>query len=160
MAPDKKIVRFIAAHHVLTLATCADGEPYCSNMFYAYMEAENLFVFTSDSATRHIRDVSHNAFVAGSIVLETKIVGKVQGLQLQGFMTRPAGRELKAAKIAYLKKFPYAAVMDLELWTLQPTFFKLTDNRLGFGKKITWQREPLGDFDALVGSLNKIGNNG
>jgi uncharacterized protein YhbP (UPF0306 family) len=40
----------------------------------------------------------------------------------------------------YIKEFPYAAVADLELWRLEADFMKLTDNTLGFGKKLIWQR--------------------
>mgnify|MGYP000112824588 len=32
---DPRIVRFIGRHHVLTLATVAGEQPYCSHAFYA-----------------------------------------------------------------------------------------------------------------------------
>lgn len=46
MMLDKKIVRFIERHHVLTLATrSADGTPYCANCFYTYDKERNLLIF-------------------------------------------------------------------------------------------------------------------
>ena len=42
----------------------------------------------------------------------------------------------KKAKKAYLKSFPYAALMKTTLWILNPRFIKMTHNRLGFGKKL------------------------
>jgi uncharacterized protein YhbP (UPF0306 family) len=30
---------------------------------------------------------------------------------------------------------------DLEIWMVAPTMMKLTDNTLGFGKKLIWQSE-------------------
>lgn len=146
MEPDKRIVAFIRKHHVLTLATAItreDGtaEPYCSNMFYAYMQSENLFVFTSSSQTRHVADALSNSLIAGSIVLESKVVGNLQGLQFQGRMIQPEGSEEAAARKAYLLKFPYAVAMPLDLWIIRPTFMKLTDNRLGFGKKLIWSAD-------------------
>ena len=46
---DPRIGKFIAKHHVLTLATAtADGEPYCCNVFYAYDKTSGAFIFTSD----------------------------------------------------------------------------------------------------------------
>ena len=69
------------------------------------------------------------------------IVGKVRGLQLRGTMARPEGEERRVARNAYLRRFPFAAVMDLELWIIRPVFFKYTDNRLGFGKKIIWEND-------------------
>ena len=38
-------------------------------------------------------------------------------------------------------RFPYAAAMDLEMWAIAPDYLKLTDNRLGFGKKTIWEAD-------------------
>ena len=133
-AINERFVRFLRRHHVLTLATVAEGLPYCSNAFYCYDKERNLIVFTSDPATRHAQEMERNPRVAASVVLETKIVGRVQGLQLCGTATRADER----AKRTYLKRFPYAALAELTLWAIEPDFMKLTDNTLGFGKKLIW----------------------
>ncbi|MFW6249085.1 MAG: pyridoxamine 5'-phosphate oxidase family protein [Bacteroidota bacterium] len=138
---DDRIVRFIDKHHVLNLATCKNSIPYCANCFYVYLREENMFVFSSDMDTRHAQEAIQNNIVAGSVVLETKKPGLIQGLQIQGRMERINEENKKKARKAYFKRFPYAQVMDVELWTLHVGFFKLTDNRLGFGKKIIWQDE-------------------
>lgn len=138
MPVDERIVKFIRKHHVMTIATVADGVPYCANLFYAYMADSNMFVFTSDAATRHYGEMLSGGTVAASVVLETRTVGNVQGLQLQGRATLAAGDMLERARSAYLKRFPYAVIADLTLWTFEPVFMKLTDNRLGFGKKLIW----------------------
>lgn len=137
--PEKRITAFIRKHHVLTLATSADGMPWCANMFYAYLAERNLFVFTSDDHTRHISDARRNERVAVSIVLESRIVGRLQGLQAEGVI-RPAGEDEADVRKAYLKRFPYAAVADLHLWVVEPSMMKLTDNTLGFGKKLIWKK--------------------
>ena len=41
---------------------------------------------------------------------------------------------------AYLKRFPYAAIAPLSLWVLKAHTLKHTDNTLGFGKKLLWNR--------------------
>lgn len=133
--PDERIVRFIRRHHVLTLATVEEGIPYCSNAFYCYDTQRNLFVFTSGSETRHGAEMERNPQIAASVVLETRIVGRVQGLQICG----AAEKADDAAQRAYLKRFPYAAMMELELWAVRPTYMKYTDNTLGFGKKLIWK---------------------
>ena len=130
----------IKEHHVMTLATCCDNEPYCCSLFYAYMENEGCFVFSSESATKHVRDLSHNMFAAANIALETEAVGKIQGVQIQGLVYRPKDDLAKAARKAYLRRFPYAALLSTAIWVLEPTWAKLTDNRLGFGKKETWKK--------------------
>ena len=138
---DKRIVTFINKHHVLTLATCSENEPWCANCFYVYLEELNLFVFTSDDSTKHIQDVLTHDLVAGSIVLETTVIGKIRGIQLQGKMWKPEKQLQKRVKTAYLKKFPVAMLMKTSLWVVEPSLLKFTDNRLGFGKKLIWRKK-------------------
>ncbi len=138
---DNKITDFIKKHHVLTLATSQNNEPYCANCFYAYLKKENLFVFSSDFETKHVKDVMINRKVAASIVLETKIPGKIRGLQITGEMYQPDEILKTQVQKKYFKRFPYAKIMKPNFWILKPNFFKLTDNRLGFGKKIIWKSE-------------------
>jgi uncharacterized protein YhbP (UPF0306 family) len=135
---DSKITRFFRKHHVLTVATTVGNEPYCANCFYVYLEEENALVFTTDSDTRHGKQFIKNPMVAGSVVLETMIIGKIRGIQFQGIVSEPEGVLLSKARWAYLKKFPPAALMDTHLWVVKLTFIKMTDNRLGFGKKLIW----------------------
>lgn len=137
----KEIKTFIKEHHVMTLATISEGLPYCSNLFYAFIPERHTFVFTSSLTTEHGKNMLQNSSVAASVVVETKVIGKVRGVQLRGIACRSAGNTLREAKMAYLKKFPYAVFADLELWELKVTFAKLTDNRLGFGKKIMWSSD-------------------
>ena len=101
---------------------------------YCYDAERNLLIFTSDMATRHAQQMARNPCVAASVVLETKVVGRVQGLQLCG----KAERADEAARRAYLKRFPYAVLAELTLWAIAPDFMKFTDNTLGFGKKLIW----------------------
>ena len=139
---DSKIVDFIEDHHVLTLATSKDNTPYCANCFYAYAPSQNALIFSSDVETKHIQDVLANNFVAGSIVLETKTIGKIQGIQLQGRLRKASdSKEEKEINKKYLKRFPYAILKETTLWILELSFIKMTDNRLGFGKKLVWEKE-------------------
>jgi len=141
--PDKRIVEFIGQHHVLTLATSFEEEPYCANCFYIYLEDTNQLVFTSDKETKHIKDSAHNIMVGGSIVLETKTIGLIRGLQFQGYVSELTDDDYKKARRAYLSKFPYAILKKTALWAIDITFMKFTDNRLGFGKKIIWKNHDL-----------------
>ena len=136
--PDQRIIQFIKKHHVLTLATSYVNIPYCANCFYVYSEEDNMLIFTSDFETKHIRDILNQNIVAGSIVLETNVIGKIQGVQLQGKISEATGDMLKKARSKYLKRFPVAMLMKTNLWTVELTFLKFTDNRLGFGKKLIW----------------------
>ena len=137
--PEKRVVDFINEHHVLTVATCIENNPWCANCFYVWLEDENCFVFTSDDATKHVQDVAVNPKVAGSVVLETSTVGKIRGIQFRGFMQIPENELASKAKFAYLKRFPFAVLMKTLLWVVHVDYIKMTDNRLGFGKKIVWE---------------------
>lgn len=139
MTIDERIVKFIKKHHVLTLATLAKGgeQPYVANCFYAYDAERNLFIFTSDTSTRHGAEMEQNPQVALCVVRETRIVGAIEGLQITG----RAERGDDEAKRRYIKRFPYAVVAPLTLWMVKPEMMKLTDNKLGFGKKLIWQSE-------------------
>jgi uncharacterized protein YhbP (UPF0306 family) len=137
---DKRIIEFIGEHHVLTLATSCDNKPYCAHCFYVFLEEKNMFIFTSDKSTKHIQDLGCQNHVAGAIALETKTVGKIRGLQLTGVVKELLNDEYKTAKHAYLKAFPFAILKKTELWGLEVEFFKMTDNRFGFGKKLLWEK--------------------
>lgn len=137
---DKRIVKFFHKHHVLTIATTIENEPWCANCFYVYSEEENCLVFTTDDDTRHGKEFEKNPLVAGSVVLETSVIGKIQGIQFQGIVSRPSEELHKKVKKTYLKRFPVAALMNTSLWIVSLNHIKMTDNRLGFGKKLTWER--------------------
>ncbi|MDR2912407.1 MAG: pyridoxamine 5'-phosphate oxidase family protein [Alistipes sp.] len=155
------IEKFVRKHHVMTLATVgSDGQPWCAHLFYAWMADERCFVFTTGDETRHGAQMIACPRVAAAIALETRIVGRVQGLQIEGEVKRvecnTSGEEAAlaaAARRAYLRRFPYAAAMPgLELWVLSPSLMKLSDNTLGFGKKLIWQKPPI-TKDLVIGGL-------
>jgi uncharacterized protein YhbP (UPF0306 family) len=133
----EKIEHFIKQHHVLSLATTFEGELSVCNLFYAYDKEEVCFVVASSDETTHIRHIQKNKNIAGSIVLETKSVGKIQGLQFRGEFSLLDDKRLKKL---YFKTFPYALAMNPKLWKIKLDYFKLTDNNLGFGKKLIWER--------------------
>lgn len=137
----ERITSFIKEHHVLTLATCVAGESWCSNCFYTFIEDDAALLFTSDSDTKHIAMALQNPNVAGSIVLETKIVGKIRGIQFTGELIKVENSEHSKYRLKYLKKFPFAIIINTDLWIIKLSKIKMTDNRLGFGKKLYWEAE-------------------
>lgn len=137
---DERIKKFFRKHHVLTIATSTDAGPWCANCFYVYLEEENALVFTTGPETRHGKEFLVNKHVAGSVVLETRIIGMIRGIQFRGIVSEPEGELAAKSKRAYLKRFPVAMLMDTHLWVVQLTYVKMTDNRLGFGKKLIWER--------------------
>ena len=137
---DKRIIKFLKKHHVLTISTSTGNTPWCASCFYVFLEDENALVFTSDLKTRHGQEFIKNPIVSGTVALETKIIGKIRGVQFSGIISEPSGRLLDTARSSYLKRFPVAMLMETRLWIVELTYIKFTDNRLGFGKKIIWEK--------------------
>ncbi len=132
----KKVISFLEKHHVLSLATYGeDGLSVC-NLFYVFDEQTVSFVIASSDKTLHVQNILKDNSIAGSVVLETKEIGKIQGLQFKGSFESLKDKNLKKL---YFKNFPYALALNPTLWQIKVEYFKLTDNRLGFGKKIIWQ---------------------
>lgn len=141
-AIDPRIVQFIRKHHLLTLATSTGNIPWTASCFYAWLDEEKAFVVTTDHATRHGREAFNNQYVAGSIAWETKLIGRIQGIQFSGTMIPCDQPVHKKAERAYMKRFPVARLMDTHLWIIVPDHIKMTHNQLGFGTKLTWDRKP------------------
>ena len=135
---DKRIVKFIKEQHVLTLATSSNNLAYCCNVYYVYNDQKNFLVFSSDISTKHVQEFIQNPNVAGAIHLETKAIEKIQGVQLLGTILELNGEELEIAKKLYVDTYPYAERMQLHLWKMQLNFIKMTNNQIGFGKKLIW----------------------
>lgn len=134
----EKISSFLNEHHVLSLATSDRSELSVCSLFYAYSQNENSFVVASSDETQHIQHINKNSSVAGNILLETKTIGKIQGVQFRGEFSLLDNSELKKL---YFNSFPQALIMRPKLWQIKVNYLKMTDNRLGFGKKIIWHKK-------------------
>ena len=158
---EARITRFLRHHHVLTISTISEQGSWTAHCFYAFIPDHQALVFTTDPETRHGREMLQNPNVSGGIMLETRVIGKIRGIQLTGRAVPCHPREggnlesivtpsltmnaphLSATEVrtAYLKRFPFALAVKLDLWILHIDYIKMTDNQLGFGKKLEWRRE-------------------
>lgn len=138
---DQRIIDFIGEHHVLTVA-CASrtGGLWCANAFYVFDEQAVAFIVTSEERTLHAQYFLENPAVTGSVVLEMETVGLIRGLQFAGTVRRCEGGLFDRCRLKYLKRFPYAVFKGGEVWLITLDRMKYTDNRLGFGKKLYWNR--------------------
>lgn len=139
---DQRIVKFIKRHHVMTLTTAAENKPWSCQVFYAYHEASRSLVFTSSADTRHIKEALTNPSVAVSIVLESKVVARLQGVQIEANFSQAEQAEYRTA---FVKRFPFIALSPRTMWRLEITTAKYTDNTLGFGTKLHFPAVELPD---------------
>jgi len=136
--PDRRITRFIKRHHLLTLCTSEDNKPYAASCFYIYIEEENALIVASDSNTKHMQQARMQNIIAGTIATETIFTGRIKGIQFIGRILSVSEEDLR---LKYIKRFPVAMFMPLLLWRIDLSFIKMTDNSLGFGKKIIWEAD-------------------
>jgi len=137
---NERIVHFIQKNKLLSLAT-TDGEAhYCCSIFYAFEEESGRLYFMSSPGTKHIQHAIKQSRVAGTIASANISIAKIQGIQFTGTFYQPAEGEFKLAKKIYLNQFPMARLMDGEVWGIEVDYINMTDNTLGFGKKIVWNR--------------------
>lgn len=118
----------------MTLATSADSQPWCCHVFYAYDAANNILLFTSGDHTRHISEALTNPQVGVSIVLESKVVARLQGVQITGVVSRAEDDSL------FVKRFPFIKLAPKTIWQVEITTAKFTDNTLGFGTKLNYEK--------------------
>lgn len=115
-------------------------KPYCANCFYAFEEIGGWLVFKSDAATNHIRQAVENPIVAGTVIPDKLVKAKVQGVQFNGLFREASGSDLKRAEDVYYKRFPFARAFGGMMWIIELDELKMTDNTLGFGKKLLWKK--------------------
>jgi uncharacterized protein YhbP (UPF0306 family) len=137
---SERIISFILKNHVMTLATSEGKAPYCCSIFYAFDPGKCCFYFMSSAESKHIQQAILQPLVAGTIVPGDTTIAKIQGIQFTGTCCQPDDKEMEEAKKIYLKKFPLARLFDSSIWEVEIDYIKMTDNTLGFGKKILWNR--------------------
>lgn len=137
---EERISKFIEANKVFTLATSDNNEPYCASCFYAFDEENQLLIFSSEEGTNHIKQGIDNNKVSGTINTEITSVAKIKGIQFKGKFIDPSKEEQESLYSLYYKRFPFAKTKPAPIWAIQLTWIKMTDNTLGFGKKLEWKR--------------------
>lgn len=140
---DKKIQSFLEGQKNLTFCSAVKNMPYCANCFYAYLNEGNYIVFKSDKGTTHIVNALANDNVAGTVIPDLDKTGTIKGVQFTGKFIVPEGELLEQAKKKYYIKFPFAIVVPGDFWAIELISIKMTDNMLGFGKKLAWEKEAI-----------------
>lgn len=134
---QENIRQFILNNKVFTLATSVNNKPYCASCFYAYDEENKLLIFSSEAHTKHVKDAIVNKSVSGTINTENKTVAKIQGIQFLGEFIEPT--DSSSFYQIYYKRFPFAKAKPAPIWAVKLNWIKMTDNTLGFGKKLEWE---------------------
>lgn len=135
------LINFIKKQHVVSLCCQADDDLWCANCFYIFDEANMSLILMTQPDTRHGVLLQANPRVAGTISGQPKTVLLIKGVQYRGMCLLLSGEAEDRARKAYQKRFPVSRAVTAPLWEIRLEEVKMTDNSLGFGHKIVWQRE-------------------
>src|SRR6266545_3438203 len=96
-----RVMAFLDAHHVMSLATVGGDGPHAANLFYA--RDGYALIWVSDPTSRHSRHIEERAGVAATIARDCCDFPDVQGLQVRGRarVSRRAIRSCASAKGSY-----------------------------------------------------------
>ncbi|NHB92154.1 YhbP family protein [Photorhabdus cinerea] len=134
------IRQYLARQHVLTLCTAADDDIWCASCFYVFDADKIAFLFMTESHTRHGEMMQINPLVAGTVTGQIRNIAQIKGIQFKGEVICLEGEKDKEARARYCRRFPVAIAAKTPVWQLNLSEIKMTNNMLGFGKKICWQR--------------------
>lgn len=135
------ISRWLAKQHVVSWSVARDGELWAASAFYFYDPDKVVFYLLSDENTRHAQMSGKRARVAGTVNGQPRSIALIRGVQFRGEIRLLEGEESDAARARYYRRFPVARAMSASVWEIRLDELKLTDNTLGFGKKIHWLRQ-------------------
>ena len=139
---EDRIIKFISEQTCASIC-CADqpDSPYCFSCVYAFDSEEKLLYYKSSAGTRHSEILLHHPAVAGTILPDKLNMLHIKGIQFEGIVLPADHPFARHASARYYKKHPLALTQPGSIWTIQLNFIKFTDSSLGFGKKITWNRQ-------------------
>ena len=138
----EQALAYLAAHNVMTLATCGSEGPWSAAVFYA--SEEFTLYFVSSPASRHARELARDERVAAAIHEDYRDWRAIQGIQLAGRVERLEGESREAALACYRGKFPFlesvsgpvlAALGRAACYRLTPSELHFIDNAAGFGAR-------------------------
>lgn len=137
---DQRIIEFLHSQKALTIATSVNNVPYCAYCFYVFDEENKYLIFLSDQSTRHVTEAIENNSVAGTINTDTESVIKLKGIQFIGKFIIPTTEQQLEFYQLYYQKYPFAKAKPSKIWGIELEAIKMTDNTLGFGKKLKWNK--------------------
>lgn len=138
---NNDIAIFIEKQKCANIA-CIDSEgmPYAFSCFYAFNQEDVFLYFKSSADTSHMKMISQNPAVAGTILPDKLPLLVTKGIQFQGVVLAADHPLARTAAKKYYTVHPLAMAIPGEIWTVKIDQIKMTDSSKGFGKKIGWSR--------------------
>jgi uncharacterized protein YhbP (UPF0306 family) len=149
----QRISSFLAAHHVVSLATFGSSGPHATSLFYA---CDGLaLVWVSEPDTQHSREIEADHRVAATVAPDYSDFTAIRGVQIAGAAHRVVAADERMRHLAKLEsRYPFLgqlaagplklrqAYARTAVYRLQPARIVLIDNTKGFGHKETLEISP------------------
>jgi hypothetical protein len=142
----QRVGSFLAAHHVMSLASLGADGPHATNLFYACDGLALLWV--SDADTQHSREIDADPRVAATVAPNYADFAAIRGLQIAGSARRIVAEDERAKGLALMEaRYPFLkrladgpaklrdAYARTAVYRLDPSRMVLIDNGKGFGHK-------------------------
>jgi len=136
-----KIISYLSSKTSLTLCCVDKGIPYCCNCFYVLNKDLMAFYITSSLNTHHASIMLASPNVAGTVNDQLNSILHLKGIQYSGEIKLLKGEDELKARQLFCSAYPIAKLKKAPMWEIKLSTLKMTDNRLGFGKKRIWSRD-------------------
>lgn len=139
----ERIAKFLKYQTCASIC-CMDeaGRPWCFTCYYAFDADNMLLYYKSHAHTRHNDALLCNRSLAGTMLPDKLNKLMVQGVQFEGQLLDAEDPLAKHASAQYHARHPLAKTMPGTMYSIRIDYIKMTDSTLGFGKKLTWSRQP------------------
>lgn len=144
----ERIIAFLDAHHVMSLATVGAQGPHAANVFY--VRDGFALMWVSDPKSRHSAELEADPRVAATVAPDYSDFPEVRGVQISGYALRITdAAERKRARTLLEDRYPFLKKLTLlpqalleafarvAFYRLEPQVITLIDNSRGFGHKDT-----------------------
>lgn len=141
----ERVLAYLGAHHVLTLATAGPEGPWAAAVFYVH-DGLTLY-FLSSPTSRHAQHLAANPRAAAAIHEDYRDWPDIKGVQLEGRVAEVGEGEAARVRALYGAKFPVvgkiaeappfivAALARVRWYALTPDAVHFVDNAAGFGRR-------------------------
>lgn len=120
-----------------------DGTPYCFSCYYIFNPTKGLLYFKSSENAHHFDLLGNTSAIAGTVHPDKLMKLITRGVQWGGSILDEFHPLAGNASAIYHTSIPMALAMKGRVFTILLETIKMTDSKLGFGKKIIWQRDRI-----------------
>ncbi len=145
MEPKERIAHI---HHFISNQTVASicctnnvGELHCFCCYYAFDANTGMLYFKTGEQNQHMLWMQQYPQIAGTILPDKLNKLQVKGIQLNGVLLPVGDEAAKNASKRYHLKYPFSLALPGTVQTIRIDQLKMTDNSLGFGGRLVWERD-------------------